>query len=220
MDKNIICKGGTLHLIKIPERYTRSVEKSARLALKEASELFEYRKPVEVVIFSSMPEIVIPELGIGGHSLSQGDIVVDIDFIRKDIKKIIQKELPSTILHEVSHVVRGSIIKDPYATLLDSFVTEGIASYIEKHSYMNQVPYIKSIKNEEVLLKKAKKVFNKKNYTWKDHSEWFFGEGKLPRWIGYRLGYLIVSSYMGNNKDISVADLTRMKAIEILKGSE
>ena len=219
MNKNTKCKRGNFHLIKIPGRYIRSIEKSALSALREARVLFQYEKPIEVVVFSSISAIVIPELGIGAHALSQGDIVVNIDFARKDIVKIIQRELPSTLFHEFSHVVRGSVIKDPYAILLDALITEGIASYIEKHIYKYAVPYIRHIKNEDQLWKKAQRILRKKNYTWNDHAEWFLGGGKLPRWIGYRLGYLMVLSYMKHYRNTSMADLTRMKASKILKGS-
>ncbi len=213
------CKNGILHLIKIPVRHARSVERSALDALEQAGKLLQYKKPAEVVVFSATPESVIPELGIGAHALSQGDIVVNIDFARKDIRKIIQKELPSTLFHEYSHVVRGSVFKDPYATLFDALVTEGIASYLEKSVIKNNVPYIKLIRGENRFWLKAKKILRKKNYTWDTHREWFFGGGKLPRWIAYRLGYLIISSFMMNHRDTSMAKLTRMKAEDILLGS-
>ena len=219
MNKNTKCKGGNLHLIKIPKRYIRSVERSALGAFKEVRVLFKYEKPVEIVVFSSIPGMVIPELGIIGHALGQGDIVIDIDFQRKDVAKIIQKELPNSLFHEFSHIVRGTITKIPGTTLLEDFIIEGIGSYIEKHICKNVPPYIKPIKNEELLFKKAKRAFQKKSYTWRDHVVWFYGQGTLPRWIGYRLGYLIVSGYMKNNKNTSMADLTRMKASEIFKKS-
>ena len=125
------CKRGTLHLIKIPAQYKKEIGKTAEQVLARASEFFAYRKPVETVIFSSISWFVIPEVGIGAHAITQGDIVVNIDFSRRDIKRVIQKELSPTLYHEFSHVVRASIHKNLYATLGESIVTEGLASYIE-----------------------------------------------------------------------------------------
>ena len=210
------CKGCTFHLVKIPPKYKKEVGKTTEKALLGAPKLFAYHKSVEIVIFSSIPEFVISEVGIGANATLQGDVVVNLDFSRRDIKKVIQKELSPVLYHEFSHVVRASIYKNLYTTLDESLVTEGIASYIEKKLFRKKVPYIKPIKNERKYWLQAKKNMRKKDY---DHSEWFFGRGKLPRWIGYRLGYLIVSSFMKKNPKVSFAELTRIKSKDIFKDS-
>ena len=201
-------------MIKIPKKYRVQVAKTAERALTGAGELFAYRKPVETVIFSSIPEFVIPEVGIGANATIQGDIIVNIDFSRRDIKKVIQKELSPTLYHEFSHVVRASVHKNLYATLSESFITEGIASYIEKKVFRKKVPYIKPIKNERKYWLQAQKNMCKKDY---DHSKWFFGTKKLPRWIGYRLGYLIVNSFMERQKNLTLAQLVRIKSHNVLR---
>lgn len=210
------CKRGTLHLIKIPKKYKVQVAKTAERALARASEFFAYRKPVETVIFSSISWFVIPEVGIGAHAITQGDIVVNINFSRRDLKGVIQKELSPTLYHEFSHVVRASVHKNLYATLGESLITEGIASYIEKKVFRKKVPYIKPIKNERKYWLQAQKNMSQKDY---DHSEWFFGYGKLPRWIGYRLGYLLVDSFMKRQKNFSLSQLARTKSSEIFQAS-
>lgn len=208
------CKRGTLHLIKIPKKYRVQVAKTAERALAGASELFAHSKPVETVIFSSIPEFVIPEVGIGANATIQGDIIVNIDFSRHDIKRVIQKELPSALYHEFSHVVRASVHKKLYATLNESFITEGIASYIEKETFPKKIPYIEPIKNEGKYWLQAQKIMNKNFY---DHGEWFFGTKKLPRWIGYRLGYLIVNSFMECQKNLTLAQLVETKSRNVLQ---
>lgn len=55
--------------------------------------------------------------------------------------------------------------------------------------------------------------------SYEDHGEWFYATKKLPRWIGYRLGYLLVEGYMKNNPKTSFAELVRLDAKKILKGS-
>jgi len=208
------CKGGTLHLIKIPEKYKAQVAKRAEKALAGASELFVYRKAVETVIFSSTPEYVIPEVGVGAYATMQGVIIVNIDFSRRDIIKVIQKEFPSMLYHEFSHVVRASVYKNLYATLIESLITEGIASYVEKKLFRKKVPYIEPIRNERKYWSQVQEGMNRNTY---DYSEWFYGTKKLPRWIGYRLGYLIVNSFMEQQKNLSLAQLVRTKSFEILR---
>lgn len=209
------CKKGTLHLIKIPKKYKTQVAKRAEKALAGASELFVYRKAVEVVIFSSIPEYVIPEIGLGAYTTLQGAIIVNIDFSRRDTMKVIQKELPSTLYHEFSHVVRSSVYKNLYATLIESIITEGIASYVEKKISRKKVPYIEPIRNERKYWVQLRKAMDRNAY---DHGKWFFGTKKLPRWIGYRLGYLIVDSSMKQQKNLSLAQLVRTKSCDILRG--
>lgn len=211
------CKGGTLHLIKIPLKYRSQISQTAKQALANASKLFGYHRYVEIVIFSSAPDFVIPQVGIGAHATIQGDVVVNIDFLRRDITRVIKNELPSTLYHELSHVVRKSVHQDLYETLLESLVTEGIASYIEKKVFGKNVPYIKRIRNEREYWQKARKDMNKKTYN---HAEWFFGRGKLPRWIGYRLGYLLVDSFMKRRKNLSFAQLARTESRKVARESQ
>lgn len=208
------CKEGTIHLVKIPSRYRTKVIKTAKRALTEAGKILMYHETAEIVIFSSDPGFVIPELGMEAHALIQGDIVVNMDFTRPDIKKVIQNELSPALYHELSHVVRASIQKTPYGTLGESLVTEGIASYIEKKVFLKRVPYIKPIKNEKSYLTRMQEDLNKKDYN---HSEWFYGAGKLPRWIGYRFGYLMVDFFMKHQKEITLAQLVRINSRTILQ---
>lgn len=213
INTSLRCREGNLHLIKIPPKYKQQVLKIAKKSLTEAIELFKYEKSVETVIFASSPEFVIPETGIGAHALLQGDIVINIDFSRKDALSVIQKELASTIYHEFSHVVRQSVNKKLFDNLFESLIAEGIASYIEATLFSKNVPYVSPIKNEKKYWIGAQKDFNNSKY---DHYEWFFGTKKLPRWIGYRLGYLLINSFTEKNK-LSISKLTRIKSSEVLK---
>lgn len=210
------CRGGSIHLIKIPQRYQQEITATITSTLKRGAELFNYKKPVEVAVFSSSPALVIPELGIGGSSVFEGDIIIDINFSRKDISHVIKKELPSQLYHELSHVVREATVG--YGeTLLGVLVSEGVGSYVENRLSHRTMPYTKPIWNELKYWEKAKPLLSKKNYN---HSEWFFGTGKLPRWIGYRLGYLLVDSFMKRQKNLSLSQLVRTKSNKILEISK
>ena len=179
------CKDGTLHLVKIPKKYRRDVGKIAEDSFEKAGKLFAYKKPVEVMIFPRISDIVIPEIGIGGMTTERGDILLSIDFSRRNIGKIITEQLPLSVYHELSHVVRGTHVMrgtHDYAVLLDWLVFEGIASYIERKLFKEKVPYIAPVKDEMEYWAQAQKILMKKT-SYKESRKWFFGTEKLPRWI-------------------------------------
>jgi len=142
-------------------------------------------------------------------------IITYIDFSRRDIKKVITRRFFTNLYHELSHLAREAFVGWG-RTFLDHLVAEGIASYTEKAlDNRAEVPYIRKIKNEDELWRKAKPFLSRGKYR---HSDWFFGSRNIPRWAGYRLGYLIVDSFMKNN-DCSLYELTRMPSKEILRKS-
>lgn len=210
------CEKGNIHLIGMPPKERGAVLVRSIKALDKARELLKYEKQVDVVVIEAQNFFVIPKLGIGGSAIGKSCIEVKIDFSRKDLRKIIEVELPSTIYHELAHLVREDSVG--YGnTLLDSFASEGISCFVEKSILPNRkIPYIQKIKNEHNLWDKAKKLLGKTKYN---YSEWFFGSGKLPNWTGYRLGYLIVEGFAKGN-DISLAELSRLDSKAILKGSK
>jgi len=214
--KSKICKQGNIHLIGIASNKSEEILSRAVESLDKARNILRYEKRVDVMIIEAQDFFVIPKLGVGGSAIGKSCIEVKINFSRKDLQKIIDIELPSTIYHELAHLVREDSIG--YGkTLLDSFVSEGISCFVEKSILPNsKIPYIQKIKNEIKLLSKAQKTLDKTKYN---YSEWFFGSGKLPNWTGYRLGYLIVESY-ANKKKVSLDKLTRTSSKNILKGSK
>lgn len=210
------CEQGNIHLIGIASNKREVILRRTTESLNKAQDILKYEKHVDVVIIESQDFFVIPKLGIGGNAIGRSCIEIRIDFSRKDLQKIIDIELPSTIYHEFAHLVRENSIG--YGkTLLDSFVSEGISCFVEKSILPNRkIPYIQKIKDEKKVWGKAKKLLGESKYN---YSEWFFGSGKLPNWAGYRLGFLIVESFVRKNK-IPLEKLARLKSKEILKGSK
>jgi uncharacterized protein YjaZ len=100
---------------------------------------------------------------------------------------------------------------------LEAIISEGLASAFEKDRWSEfTAPWLKwqekEIKN---YLKIFKKKLNKINSTY-SHEEWFSGKGKLPKWIGYKLGTYIVESARNNFPKLSWYELNKMKAELIL----
>lgn len=215
--KNIICKKGNIHLIGVPKKYQAIISTSVLNGLDNAEGILNYKKNVGVAIFDAEYWDIHPKLNLSAHARIYY-IDIKICFYRKDknINDIINVDLPLAIHHEFSHVVRANTVG--YGeTLLDSFIDEGIACFVEQ-SIMpkRKIPYIQKIDNEQALWLEAKKHLSQKISS-KLHSDWFFGTGALPNWIGYRLGYLIVRQFMNKN-NISFDKLVRMSSKKILEG--
>lgn len=209
------CEQGNIHLIGIPQNKSGVILNNVIKSLDVARDTLKYKKQVNAVIIEAQDFFTIPKLGIGGSAVGKSCIEVKINFSRKDLQKIINVELPATICHEFAHLARENSVG--YGkTLLDSFVSEGISCFVEKSILPDKnIPYIRKIRDEQKLWNKAKKLLEKTKY---DYSEWFFGSGKLPKWTGYRFGFLLVENFVKKNK-IDLDKLVRLYSEEILKGS-
>lgn len=216
--KNIISKKGNIHLIGIPKKYLGKVSASVLAGLNNSVKILKWKKDINLVIFAAETHEIHPDMSLYAFTLGMSQrIEFKIDFSRRNIDSIIAVELPMTIYHETSHVVRESTLGYSI-TLLDYLIDEGVGCFIEQ-SIMpeRKISYIQKIKDESLYWDNAKNNFNKK-ISWNQSREWFFGTGSLPNWIGYRIGFLIVQRCMNNNS-IGFDELVRMSSKEILEKS-
>lgn len=216
--KNNICKKGNIHLIGVPKKYQAKVSVRAIEGLDYAERILKFNENIDVVIYGAESWEVPSKMPLYGFTVGKSNrIDFKIDFFRKNIDAIIDIELPMIMHHEASHAVRHNIIG--YSnTLLDYFVDEGIGCFVEQAMMPERkISYIQKHADEQMYWRKAKKIFVEK-ITWDDSREWMIGTGKYPRWIGYRLGYLLIKEFMDKNPvDFDV--LARMKSKDILKRS-
>jgi len=167
-----------------------------------------------IVVYAD-PENVIPEEGVGGLSLGSDDwIRIDIDpDTELGLKKVIQKQLPGMVAHELHHARRAKTVG--YGdTLGEALVTEGLAQAYQEFLYPKvDVLYAHHLTRNE--MKQAWKLAEKKlDSDGYNHAEWFFGAGTLKRWAGYSLGYDIVLRYMqeiGENNPAKLVDVPAKK---------
>jgi uncharacterized protein YjaZ len=163
----------------------------------------------------------IPETGENGYTPSEDWIQLYINIKKKkNLTKIINEHVPATIYHEMNHAARWRS-SNFGNNLLEVIVSEGLASVFEKEQWKSFVPPWTKLNKREIS--NFLKIINERNKN-KDstfnHAEWFFGQGELPRWIGYKLGVHIVESTRKNYPEISWEKLTRMKAKEIINKSK
>lgn len=216
--KNNICKEGNVHLIGVPKEYQAKISARALEGLDHAQRILKCDENVDVVIYGAESWEVNPKMPLYEFTVGKSNrIDFKIDFSRKNIDGIIDVELPMIMHHAVSHVVRHNVIG--YSnTLLDYFVDEGVSCFVEQAMMpKRKIPYIQKHADEQMYWRKAKKILIEK-ITWNDSREWLIGTGKYPRWIGYRLGYLLMKEFVDKNP-IDLDVLVRMKSKDILKRS-
>jgi uncharacterized protein YjaZ len=180
------------------------------------------RLPFITITVYPKPSWTIPETGENGFTPSAEWIQIYIDPKNKlhRFDFIAQKIIPGTIYHEMSHAARWRTIG--YGnSLLEAIISEGLASAFEKDQWSElTAPWLKWQEKEiKDYLKIFKKRKNKINSAY-NHGEWFFVQGNLPKWIGYKIGAYIVESARNNFPKLSWYELNKMEAKLILKKSK
>ncbi|OZM58251.1 hypothetical protein CIB95_01375 [Lottiidibacillus patelloidae] len=136
--------------------------------------------------------------------------------------KVSLKGLLAVITHEYHHVCRLKHSKKdlPDFSLLDSLLIEGLAEFaVEEYVGAKHLAPWCNRYNKKVLkrfwestMKNNLNLIGKKNH----HSFLYGNESKLPKWIGYSIGYDIVKSIIKQNTHYKTADLLNKKSEELL----
>jgi len=158
---------------------------------------------------------VIPETGEVGFAGGDDWIHLTVDPTRKreQLRQIITTIIPSTIYHETSHIARNKSL-GRHRTLLDSVVFEGLANtFAEEQWPMFDAPWTQYSEPELTPFLRILKIDGQsEKYS---HDEWFFGRGKKPRWIGYKLGSYIIRSAKARNAGLTALKMVKMETKEI-----
>lgn len=160
---------------------------------------------------------VIPETGEAGYAAGKDWIQITIDPTRKptELQKIINDIIPATVYHEVNHIAREKHVGES-KNLLEAIVAEGLADvFAEEHWSKFKAPW--STYQQKKIKPFLKNLKNEKNSREYSHSDWFFGTGKYPRWLGYKLGSYIVQSAKEKNPNMAALKMTKMTVNKIVK---
>ncbi len=162
---------------------------------------------IDLLITNRLYDIIIPEDGVGGRTRTS-------DFIEFAIneEKATGNLISEMVAHELCHAARWGKNGEWINTLLDSMISEGIATYLEAEFVKDReekTVFIKTIlertddENKKILEElRGQLDSNCYNYD----TIFFNGNDKLPRWSGYSLGYYLVKKYLEKtNKKIEDA---------------
>ncbi len=162
---------------------------------------------IDLLVTNRLYDIIIPEDGVGGRTRTS-------DFIEFAIneEKATENLISEMITHELCHAARWGKNDEWANSLFDNIISEGIATYLEAEFVKNRkekTVFIKTIL--ERTDKENQKIFeilrSQLDSNYYDYNTIFFnGDGDLPRWSGYSLGYYLVKKYLKKtNKKIEDA---------------
>ncbi|KJH85243.1 DUF2268 domain-containing protein [Stutzerimonas stutzeri] len=165
-------------------------------------------RPIDVVVKASAQ--VIPEKGHLGYAPEPGLIFVSVDPGSAVFRANSEASLERMFAHELHHVARWDGPGYGF-TLGQALVSEGLAGFFarevcggapepwERLSLSEIRPYVSRVESD----------WDSRNY---DHAAWFFGDGRLPRWLGYSLGYQVVARFLSMHPESTASKLAGVDA--------
>lgn len=192
--------------------YQKQIQLIAVRSIKKIQKFLPFRQPVDVVIYRYYNEE--PDLAVSGYCPNGNTVLIYTNPKQKNYEQLLKVQLPTTVAHELHHACRWQ--GPGYGeTLLDSFITEGLASHFELEAFGGK-PSGYNVKFSSKELKKfwqkAKKELYSKKYS---HEDWFFGNKRfnIPRHLGYALSFWLVDKILTSGKP---SDLVLKKTKQIL----
>lgn len=151
---------------------------------------------------------VIPEKGIVGYCPEAHLIYLTIDTDSPKFIKDGKESLKRMFTHELHHAVRWGMTG--YGdTLGGAILSEGLAGHFVLEIF-NGDPEPWEMLDLQLLhthLNHMLANWNVKNYN---HNDWFYGTGQLPKWLGYSLGFRLVSLYLRSETSSKPSSLVAM----------
>lgn len=158
----------------------------------------------------------IPETGTGGRACSETLLEIFVDPDNPSFAHSLRTgEFGRGVIHEVHHCMR--MAGPGYGwTLGEALVSEGLAGQFVRKLFGNDPePWEKAFTQEQLYSGSVDFVaLTTDDY---DHSEWFFGSGSKPRWLGYSLGYEMVGSWLKTTREIDANQWINVPAATIIE---
>jgi len=131
-------------------------------------------------------------------------------------KKYPKIRLKGLVCHEMHHIKTDFCNYSKRRTLLDALLLEGLAVVFQAEQLKRTPRYARY---NSKLLRKWLPVLKKQNLLSKDYNyyEWFWGQGKKPKFLGYKLAKYLMDQIQKNHPDLTVMDLTKKSPKELLK---
>lgn len=156
------------------------------------------------VLIQRLPGETLPEMGLVGRAYRSTMFTMTIDPDNPNLLPSLRTgTLHRQIVHEVHHCLR--MAGPGYGwTLGEALVSEGLAGQFVRHLLGNDPEPWECAVTEADLLRAPVDVKSLES-THYNHSEWFFGFGAHPKWLGYTLGYQMVGRWLASVGEIDAA---------------
>lgn len=202
------------HKNNFPESFRNKIQKTIIEVLERIEEKFKI--PQLDILIDDDANSTIPETGVGGFTDSNS-IFIHIDPNFKEIEKDLEVKIKRTFTHEFNHVIRNQYFPWDEATLLEAFITEGLADHFDIEINGGEpYPWSLALSKEEFVFylnPNSEELFSKDF----DYGTWFFGSNspKIPKWAGYSIGFYLVKNYM-HKTGKSASELVNVSAENFL----
>jgi hypothetical protein len=167
------------------------------------------------ILIQRLPGETLPELGLVGRAYRSTLFSMTLDPDNPNFLASLQSgALRRHVVHEVHHCLR--MAGPGYGwTLGEAMVSEGLAGQFVRR-VLGSEPELweRALAPQELLSAPVDRQLLEATYY--DHSEWFFGTGARPRWLGYTLGYQMVEAWLAKQGDVDAATWVNVPAHDIL----
>lgn len=163
--------------------------------------------PVEriTIIVGTGTANAIPEIGFGGRA-DGGTVFLGFDPDFAALATTIDADLFPLLAHELHHVARIRAVG--YGdNLLGAMVSEGLADHFSIELAGVDPPIWATALSPQQLVtwsSNAQQQWFDGNF---DHAGWFFGNGTIPRWTGYTVGFELTGAYLAAHPGRRASDL-------------
>ncbi|MHA6576030.1 DUF2268 domain-containing putative Zn-dependent protease [Pseudomonas yamanorum] len=167
------------------------------------------------ILIQRLPGETLPELGLVGRAYRSTLFSMTLDPDNPNFLASLQSgALRRHVVHEVHHCLR--MAGPGYGwTLGEAMVSEGLAGQFVRR-VLGSEPELweRALAPQELLSSPVDRQLLEVTYY--DHSEWFFGTGARPRWLGYTLGYQMVEAWLATLGEVDAATWVNVPAQDIL----
>ncbi|WP_179379242.1 DUF2268 domain-containing putative Zn-dependent protease [Jannaschia marina] len=136
----------------------------------------------------------LPMHGFGGYCGDPDLIRLSFDPANPNMVANLGATLERVIAHEYHHALRAQA--PGYGAKLGSaLVAEGLAGHFVRQLHGSPPEPWEAALTGEALDPWRQTAFDLFDRTGHGHARWFFGQGDLPNWLGYSLGYDLVGRH-------------------------
>ena len=167
-----------------------------------------------VTLTVSFGQDVIPETGEVGAALAPGQVLWVVDPAHPGgVRGTAAARLRGTLFHELHHIARGYVMTGSASpiTLLDSVVSEGLATAFARDSADDHAPWSDYPSSADDWARELLALSPGASYQ-----EWMFDHPDGRRWIGYRAGTYVADQAMAAS-GLSAAELTGTSTDRVLR---
>lgn len=193
--------------VKFTKKYKKRLETIIRDSARRATEILGLKK--DVINFT-----VYPLKGNStGTTQAKEWIILNIP------KNYAKNKLRALVCHEMHHIKTDFCNYSKRRAFLDALFLEGLAIAFQTERLKETPKYVRYNKK---FIRKWLPVLKKQDLSARDYNyyEWFWGQGKKPKFLGYKLAKYLMDQIQKNYPDLTVMDLSKKKAKDLLKLSK